>query len=144
MGALPLSGGRVPAGVPKIKLAVIRELNDGLDEVPYDRTGLAPRRSYPLHVLGFGVRSLRSVLGTTSQYARYYRAGTELTTFVDDRLSEVAERPQFDADAVARLREDVREGTLDNFSPLAALSGLECWLQREFDRVARMQPATYS
>jgi len=144
MGALPFSGGRVPAAVPKIKLAVLQELDHGLEEVPYDRTGLAPKRPYPLHVFGFGVKSLTSVLETTNQYARYYRDGTELTAFVDDRLSEVADRPQFDADAVARLRADVRDGTLENFSPLAALSGLECWLQGTFDQVAKRKPATYS
>lgn len=53
MKTLPFTRGKIPYGVTRLKLDHIRALNAGLETIPYERTGVAPSRPWPVHVAGF-------------------------------------------------------------------------------------------
>ncbi len=135
MQTAPRTDGNIPLGVPPIKLRVVRQLGMGLDEIPYQRTGVAPSRSYWTHVAAFAGKQLVGRLGGDSAgpYTRRYRRDDRVRSFVDGLLDDARHRPFLDGDRVLELRDRVRSGDTDNLIPLAALSGIELWLQRHVD-----------
>lgn len=58
MQTLPFTAGKIPYSVPWVKLEVIRTLDRGLEEIPYDRTRLPPSRPFSFHTAGFVVSEL--------------------------------------------------------------------------------------
>jgi asparagine synthase (glutamine-hydrolysing) len=135
MRTLPGTDGKIPAGVPKLKLAVTRQVDSGLDEIRYDRTSLPPSAPYLAHVAGFGLTQVRERLGSEAPggYLRWYREDPTVGDFVDGTVDDAAERPFLDADAVYDLRAAVRDGQRNNLNPVGSLSAMELWLQRYLD-----------
>ncbi|WP_246999268.1 asparagine synthase-related protein [Halosolutus gelatinilyticus] len=149
MQTVPGTNGKIPFGVPPLKLRVTRELGAGLDEIPYQRTGVAPSRSYWLHTAGFVGKQLANRLTSDSPgpYLAQYRRSERVRSFVDELVDDARDRPFFDGDELLALRDRIRSGKSDNLTPLAAVTGLERWLQRHVDpleRPAAPQPASAS
>jgi asparagine synthase (glutamine-hydrolysing) len=143
MGTVPLTGGRIPWGVPPIKLHFVRRIGRGLDRIPYDRTGIAPRWPKLAHGVGFALRELRKRRVGGDIYAEWYRSDDSFRGYIDDRLAAVGDRSLFDADAIEGLRREFAAGD-DGLTPqVAALTGLEHWWRRTLDgrRTARPQRA---
>ncbi|MFC6723762.1 asparagine synthase-related protein, partial [Halobium palmae] len=87
---LPFTDGAVPLAVPPLKLAVVRRIDDGLEDIPYERTGLAPASARWQHVLGFGTKEVVKRLrpsGQSNGIARIQRDDafrSYLTALADD------------------------------------------------------------
>jgi len=133
LGTVPFTDGDVPLGVSRMKLEAVRGLDQGIETVPYERTGVSPTRPFWLHVLGAGVKELSSSLRRSppSGYLHRYLTETRVQHFVDGLVDDAADRPFFDADALASLHDSIDEGR--NVIPIAAVVGLELWLQRHVD-----------
>lgn len=142
MKTVPGTRGRVPAGVPKLKLAVTRRLNNGLERIRYDRSNCPPAAPYLAHVAGFGLTELfdRLVDSDGHRYRDWYRTNATVRSFIDDTIEEAAERPFLNGAVVRELRSEIRGGSRDSIAPLAALTAVELWLQRYLDS-ARNVPA---
>lgn len=139
MQTIPWTDGKVPVGVPPIKLDVVRALNMGLDEIPYQRTGVAPARSYWIHAAGFVGKQFgdRLTAGSAGPYIARYRQNKDVQSFVDGLVDDACRRPFFDGDGISDLRDRIRSGDSANLIPLAAITGLELWLQRHVDPLER-------
>lgn len=135
MRTVPGTAGRLPLGVPRIKLEVMRCLDDGLDDIPYQRTSAPPTAPLWRHVVGFYAGQLRDRLTADRQETklRRYRTDRRVARFLDGLIEDACERPFLDGDAVRCLRDQVRDGDSDNVISFAALTGLELWLQRHVD-----------
>lgn len=133
--AVPLTGGKVPYGTARLKLELVRELNDGLDRIPYERTGVAPARPRWLHAAGFvlttGLARLRSqpTYGGRTLAGEWYRHHDGLRRLVDGLLDDVCERAWVNDGTVRQLQARHHDGTGDYVRPLACLSTVEQWLQ---------------
>lgn len=139
MQTVPGTDGRVPLGVPPIKLHVTRALDMGLDEIEYERTGVAPARSYWLHAAGFVGKQLanRFTDDSPGPYVARYRRNERIRSFIDGLVDDARDRPFFDGDELLELREQLSAGESANLTPLAAVVGLELWLQRHVDPLER-------
>ncbi|WP_408957969.1 asparagine synthase-related protein [Natrinema sp. 74] len=135
MQTVPWSDGKIPLGVPPIKLRVVRELGMGLDEIPYQRTGVAPSRSYWTHAVAFVGKQLAGRLTDDSAgpYLTHYREDDHVRSFIDGLVDDARRRPFLDGDAILAMRDRVRSGDSGNLIPLASITGLELWLQRHVD-----------
>ncbi|MDS0475112.1 asparagine synthase-related protein [Natrinema sp. 1APR25-10V2] len=135
MQTIPWTNGKIPLGAPPIKLRVTRELDAGLDEISYQRTGVAPARSYWIHAAAFIGKQLARRLTTDSAgpYITRYRENERVQSFIDGLVDDACRRPFLDADGIDTLRDRVRSGASANLIPLAAITGLERWLQQHVD-----------
>lgn len=134
MRTIPFSGGTVPYGVPKIKLAVTRRLNHGVDEIPWDRTNVSPAAPFPAHVAGFAFNEIRDTLRSakTGRYIDWYRDDPTVRTYLDRIVDAACQRPFLCEDAVRTHQRRVLEGE-SNIIPLASITALEIWLQECVD-----------
>ena len=139
MQTVPGTDGRVPLGIPPIKLRVVRALDMGLDEIEYERTGVAPARSYWLHAAGVVGKQLAGRLTDDSPgpYIARYRQTERVRSFIDGLVNDARDRPFFDGDELLELRNRIYSGESANLTPLAAVTGLELWLQRHVDPLGR-------
>lgn len=135
MKTIPMTDGKIPAAVPKIKLKVMRALDGEAAGIPYERTRIPPTMPYIAHIIGFGVTKATELLQSSSvrQHLRLYRTNDRIQEYVDDLVDAAAERPFLDHDAVTELRDEIRTGDHDSIVPLASLTALELWLQRYYD-----------
>lgn len=139
MGTLPFTDGRLPTGIPRIKLDVLREYGGGLDRIPYERTGVSPARHRWLHTAGFVAREAAKRVrpGTGSPFANplltLYRNDDMAREFLDGLLADARDRPFLDADGVEAYRERTLRGEESDITPIAAITGLELWLQEYVD-----------
>lgn len=135
MNAVPLTDGAIPYGTPRIKLAVMRELSPELASIPYQRTGVPPAKPFGLHVAGFAAREVSKRVGSPPPrpYLDRYRGDPTVSAFLNSLLDDAADRPFLDADAVRRLQQEVWSGDRDDITPVAALTGVEYWVQRHLD-----------
>jgi len=135
MKTVPFTNGRIPAGVPKLKLEVMCRLGTEVASIPYERTSMPPSAAYPLHIVGFGVNQVRDIVrrNKSGQYLYWYRNDPTVREFLDDVLMDVADRRFLNHDAVVDLYEPVRDGGNDNLAPIASLSALEIWLREYLD-----------
>jgi len=135
MQTIPFTGGQIPAGVPKLKLAVLHRFNAGLDEIPYARTGLAPTVPYPGHVIGFGVQKMLTRVrdAVADHQLDWYRRNRHVRAFLDDALDSVSRRWFLDEAAVMNLRRRTLDGDITDIRPIASLTALELWLQAYLD-----------
>ncbi|WP_160134790.1 asparagine synthase-related protein [Halococcus salsus] len=140
MGTFPLTGGSIPYGMTRPKHELARELDNGLDRIPYERTGLGPRRPFLAHLAGFVVKTgtarLRSKVayGGAHEPDIWYREHEGLRERIDDLLRGACDRPWFDADEIRRLRREHLRGEANHMTTsLAAITTLECWFQRHLD-----------
>lgn len=131
---LPFTDGKIPYAVSPLKLDVIRRLNSGLDEIPYERTGLSPKRPLAVHAAGYGVMKSKQLLKREpAMYTKWYRDNASMRAFVDSLLDDAKPRPFFDADGIEQLRAAVRDGESGAVRALSALTTVEWWLQHNYD-----------
>ena len=134
-GAVPLTRGRVPYGTAKYKLELARQVDDGVDRVPYERTGVQPVRPLWAHAAGFIVSTTLDRLRGATTYGggtlagEWYRGHDGLRARVDGLLDDVCDRPWVEEGPVRRLQRAHLEGEADNSNPVAALTTAEQWLQ---------------
>lgn len=139
MNTIPLTDGKIPCGAPRIKLGVMREMSPELADIPYRRTGVAPSKSFVRHVAGFIAREskLRLLSSPSKTYLGWYREVPEVRKFLNSLLDDAADRPFLDADAVRTLQEQTLNGDRGDVTPVAAITGLEYWLQQNVDSATR-------
>ncbi|UIP01466.1 hypothetical protein Hbl1158_15120 (plasmid) [Halobaculum sp. CBA1158] len=130
---VPFTEGRVPFAVSPMKLATVRRLAPDLASIPYERTGVAPSRPLWAHVIGAGAGRISPFDSgaTPDGYLGRYRTEPIVRSFIDGLIADAAGRPFLDAAALADLRADVGEDR--NLIPVAAVAGLELWLQTRVD-----------
>jgi len=140
MRTLPLTGGKIPYGVTPTKLSLTRALDPDLAAIRYERTGVAPKRPFPIHVAGFLTTTAAARLGRRTTYGgrsvpdMWYRNQPAVREFFDRLLDSACERSVFDGETIRRLRREHLSGEANHvITSLAAVTTLELWLQRNFD-----------
>lgn len=135
MNTVPLTDGKIPYGVPQIKLDVMREMSPELSNVPYHRTGIAPSKSRLRHFAGFLTREAteRFVSPSPQPYLDWYRNEPVVTDFLNSMLDDACDRSFFNEDAVRTMQQRTLNGDQQNITPVAAITGLEYWLQQHID-----------
>ena len=137
--AIPFTGGKIPAGAAKGKFEFTRALDDGLSDIPYERTKFPPSYPHWLHTVGFvadtGSKRLlgKTAYGGRRMQSRWYESNDRLRALVDGLLDDAATRPVFDADTLQTLRRAHGAGEANNLGPLAAVSTVESWLQQHLE-----------
>jgi asparagine synthase (glutamine-hydrolysing) len=140
VGWVPGTRGKVPFGVARGKLDLVRELDDGLESIPYERTKLPPERPQWQHAVGFVLgTSVERLRGRTTYGGRrlpsvWSLEDGRLRTTLVDLLDDAAARPFFDTDAVETLRAD-HFGTeaADRIGAVSGVTTVEQWLQSNLD-----------
>lgn len=134
--AIPFTKGKVPLGTAPLKLALVRAQNEGLEEIPYERTRVPPESPRWKHAAGFVLNKsgerLRAKLGDRKGLVGGW--DSEHPAFrqrIDGLLADAVDRPVFDADAVTDLLERRREG--GGMRPTAAITTFELWAQQHLD-----------
>jgi asparagine synthase (glutamine-hydrolysing) len=137
---IPFTGGKIPYGMTPAKLALTATLDTDLADIRYERTGVAPKHPYPVHVAGFlTTTAFTRLTGGTSYGGRsvpdeWYRNHTGVREFIDELLASACERSFFDGEEIRRLRREHLMGEANHMvTSLAAITTLELWLQRNFD-----------
>ncbi|MGM0592174.1 MAG: hypothetical protein ACQETI_11210, partial [Halobacteriota archaeon] len=135
MQTFPFTDGKIPHGVPPIKLAVTRSFAADVADIRYERTNVAPTRPYWMHVLGFVAKEgRRRLLSNGSDGDQHWvRKNPIVRTFVENLLYDARSRSFFDEDALATLQSRVFDHGEQKLIPLGAVAGLELWLQRHVD-----------
>ena len=140
MRTLPFTGGKIPYGILQTKLVLMRALDPRLSAIPYERTGLAPDHPFPLHVAGFvattGLARLarRTTYGGRKVPDEWYRHVPAVRELFDELLKSACERPIFEAEEIRRLRREHLTGEANHVvGPIAAITTLELWMQRNLD-----------
>jgi asparagine synthase (glutamine-hydrolysing) len=105
-----------------------------------ERTGVAPKRSYPVHVAGFvattSLRRLRSetVYGGQRLPDAWYREHDVLREHLDGLLAGACNRPLLDESEIRRLRREHLGGEANYMtSVLSSTTTLKSWLRRQVD-----------
>jgi asparagine synthase (glutamine-hydrolysing) len=137
---IPCTDGKIPYGMTPAKLALTATLDADLADIRYERTGVAPKHPYPVHVAGFlTTTALTRLAGGTSYGGRsvpdeWYRNHSGVREFIDELLEGACERPFFDGEEIRRLRREHLTGEANHMvTSLAAITTLELWLQRNLD-----------
>lgn len=144
MQTLPGTGGKLPYGVPKIKLEVMQELDNPATDVPYQRSMTKPDRSLNRHIAGFYAREVKEKIVSPPHhpYLDAYREQPAVREFLNGLLDDAKERDVFDAEEIARLQRRVLDGDSNNLTPIAAITGIEYWLQTYLDDETDQQQRT--
>ena len=140
MRTVPLTRGTIPYGVTQTKLALTRALDPNLAAIRYERTGVAPKRPFPVHVAGFLTTTAAARLRRRTTYGGrsvpdiWYRNQPAVRDFLDRLLDSACDRSVFDGEAIRRLRrEHLADEANHMITSLAAITTLELWLQRNVD-----------
>ena len=136
--AVPFTGGKVPYGTAPLKLELQRALNHGLEDIPYERTKVAPSRPLWQHAAGFVVSKSvdrlksKTTYGGKTMVGEWYRNHDEFREYLDGLIADAADRPFLDEDVLRETQYDLlcAEGSM---SPLASVTTLEIWLQEHVD-----------
>lgn len=138
-GSVPFTGGSVPYGTAEYKLGLAREMNRGLELIPYERTGVAPSRPLWQHAVGFVVTTALDRLRGETTYGggtlagQWYRNHDGLREWTNARLDEVCDRPWVDDAAIRDLQYRHLDGEGDRSNPLSCLTTMERWIQTALD-----------
>lgn len=146
---------QIPQVTSELKLAVVRELDRGIEDVTYERTNTAPSRPLALHTarhfatsalpnsdakagsrpLIFSADLLQGVFGSGSysMYGAWYRDHDELRDLISDLVEAACERDFFDASTLRELDREHRAGERDNIGVIAVVTTVESWLQQHVD-----------
>lgn len=135
-GTVPLTGGRIPRSMSPLKREVVCRLDAGLEDIPYERTGLAPKLPLALHDAGYVGKQLRwqFFTGRPSRWNDWYRDHPEVRRTVNHWLDSARDRPLFDGDFVEDLRRQHLAGEADNWGLLSGILNLEVWMEQTVDR----------
>lgn len=123
--------------VAGLKLKLIRMLNNGVEDIPYERTKIAPRHPMAVHAARAVIDRLPAFLkqkktgsGSCTKYDTWYRENEALREAVDGYVEDAKQRDYFNAEEIGRLREAHLDGRENNVEILAAVTTTEVWLQR--------------
>ncbi|HET7323930.1 MAG TPA: asparagine synthase C-terminal domain-containing protein, partial [Halococcus sp.] len=137
---IPFTGGKIPYGVTQAKLTLTRELDPELAAIRYERTGVAPKYPFSMHVAGFLTTTALARLGQRTTYGGrsvpddWYRNNPAVREFFDDLLDSACERSVFDGEEIRRLQREHLLGEANHMiTSLAAVTTLELWMQRNLD-----------
>lgn len=132
----PFTGGRVPHVPSPLKLKLMRTLGRGheLLDVPYEGTQLPPSYPYAAHGVGFVVKNVFQRGLASSDIGTWYRDDESFRAYLDDVLHSAAQRPVFDADAVAEIRRDHLRGEADWLGLIAQITTVELFVQKLLDQ----------
>ena len=120
--------------VSELKLELIRAVDNGLESIPYERTGVSPRRSIWVHTLSEQYKNVKQMFdGSSPMYAKWYRENDALRRAVDGWLDDAKERPIFDANAIEERRRQHLAEEKNNIQSLSVVSTVEIWLQNFVD-----------
>ncbi|WP_137286287.1 asparagine synthase-related protein [Halorussus salinisoli] len=134
-GTVPFTGGRIPRSMSPLKRAVVRRLDAGLDEIPYERTGFAPKRPLALHDAGYVAKQLRwQIAGRPGRWNDWYRDAPAVRRTVNHWLDSARDRPLFDGDFVKELRRQHLAGETDRWGLISGILNLEVWMEQTVDR----------
>jgi asparagine synthase (glutamine-hydrolysing) len=136
VGWVPGTRGKVPFGVARGKLDLVRELDSGLESIPYERTKRPPERPQWQHAVGFVVgTSVDRLLGETTYGGQRLQSvwslsDERLRTKLVGLLEDAAERPFFDTGAVETLHEEhFGTETADRIGAISGVTTVEQWIQ---------------
>lgn len=134
--AFPFTDGRLPYGVSRLKLEVMRRVGSETGDIPYGRTGLPPKYPLALQAAGCAVTQLRKhvVDSRGTMQGHWYRHHDEMREFLDDLLDSAADRPEFDADAIRDVQQAHLDGETDNITVISAITTIELWRRKYLDR----------
>jgi asparagine synthase (glutamine-hydrolysing) len=138
-GSVPFTRGSVPYGTAKYKLGLAREMDRGLDRIPYERTGVPPARPLWHHAAGFVVSTALDRLRGETTYGggtlagEWYRSHDGLREWTNARLDEVCDRSWVDDGVVRDLQYRHLDGDGDHSNPISCLTTVERWLQTTLD-----------
>lgn len=142
LGTAPLSDGLILYGTSRPKLRLIRSLDAELSAIPYQRTRLPPSYPYPAHIASYvlsnGIDYLRSepVLGGPSIADEWIRDHPRMRKLIGSYVDDACDRPLFDGDEIRELHSEHLRGEGNHVGPISAITTLEMWLQRRFDKVS--------
>lgn len=132
--------------VSKLKLALIREFDRGLQCVPYERTGLPPAYPLALHTYNLVLGELRSLCNDFIQsltgskrtrlnplYARWYRENDNVREVLDGYYEDAMGRRYYDEDELERLRTAHLAGRENAMRVIAAITTGEIWIQNNLE-----------
>lgn len=137
MGTFPCTRGQIPYGVTKPKLALTRAAGEELASIRYERTGVAPKRPYPIHIAGFVATTSLNRLRSATTYGGqrladvWYREHDGLRNRLDELLADACGRPFFNGTEIRRLQHEHLTGTAHHMTGiLSSITTIESWLQR--------------
>lgn len=140
MGTFPFTRGKIPYGVTRPKLGLTRAIGSGLESIRYERTGVAPKQPYPVHVAGFVATTSLGRLRSPTAYGgqrmadAWYREHEGFRTRLDELLDAAGDRPFFDSEELRRLRREHLDGEAHHMtSVLSSVTTLESWFGRHLD-----------
>lgn len=148
-GTLLFTDGDLPQGYSQIKLELTREFGGELASLPYEQTGVAPKRPGLVHTGGFVVQNVFNRLFATPMLETWYSETEQLREFVHGLLEDAAKRPIWNGAAITdldrRLSETDHPSNSDRFSgtdgnamhEAAVVTTVELWAQRHLDEVNR-------
>ena len=134
-GTVPFSGGRIPRSMAPLKRDVLMKLDHDLDDIRYERTGMAPSRSLPLQDAGYVAKQLRwkFLTGRPSRWAEWSRESADVRETATEWLDSARDRDLFDGDVVEDVRRDHFSGAANNWGIVTGICNLEVWMQETVD-----------
>lgn len=140
MHTFPFTRGGIPYGTIPPKLGLIMALDPEMGDIPYERTGVAPKYPLGLHVAGFVGKTALGRLRSERTYGAgmppddWYRGHPRFRQVLDELLDEACERPYFDADDIRRRQREHLSGEANHISGvLSTVSTLEVWFEEFID-----------
>lgn len=140
MHTFPLTQGQIPYGTIPPKLGLIMALDPRMGEIPYERTGVAPKYSLGFHVAGFVGKTALGRLRSKRTYGGgmppddWYRGHPRFRRILDELLDNACDRPYFDADDIRRRQREHLTNEANHVSGvLSTISTLEIWLEEFID-----------
>lgn len=137
---IPGTGGKIPYGTAQGKLDLTREIGHGMEDIPYERTKMAPERPLWQHATGFVVStSIQRLLGTTAYGGRRMQSvwsisNDDLRSHLVGLMEDAADREFFDGDTVRGITEEHFETQEeDHIGAVSGLTTVEQWLQSNYD-----------
>jgi len=131
---IPFTGDRIPHVPSKLKLRLLRELDGGLVDIPYEGTQFPPSYPHVLHGAGFVVKNVVQRTLSSSTLGNWYRERDDFRAFVDRLLDSAARRDVFDREGIERVRATHLAGDADRIGFIAPITTVELFLQNVLDR----------
>jgi asparagine synthase (glutamine-hydrolysing) len=138
-GTFPFTGGVVPYGTSRAKLALCRRISPPLANVIYERTKVQPSLPYAIHVAGFVSNVVTNRLRSKPTYGGGQLADfwiRDRSTLLHEKVSKLVNaacrRSFFNSDTVYDEFEDHMKGA-NNAGIIAQITTLEYWIQNYLD-----------
>lgn len=132
--SIPFTGGRIPHVPSKMKLALVREMDGELSDIPYSATQLPPTYPHVLHGAGFVLKSgiQYAVGGTTA--GDWYRSNDAFREYLDELLDDAGKRDLFDAEVIDETRRQHLNGESDHIVYISGVTTIELFHRHILDR----------